>query len=135
MKTPLKSALTILAVTLALGFASSSLASEPNKKRGQVYFKMVCTSCHMETAAKSIPPNTRTMAEWDAYMAADKHGSGGSAEPTVSYYTGEVYRESVKDSNKAAKKFLRLPAEQIYADVKAFVVAGARDSDTPASCN
>ena len=134
MKTPIKPVLTILAVTLALGFASSSLAAEPNKKRGQVYFKMVCTSCHMQTAAKSIPPNTRTMAEWDAYMAADKHG-GGSAEPTVSYYTSDVYRQSVKDSNKAAKKFLGLPADQIYADVKAFVVAGARDSDTPASCN
>ena len=66
--------------------------------------------------------------------AMGSHG-GGSAEPTVSYYTSEVYRESVKDSNKAAKKFLGLPADQIYADVKAFVVAGARDSDTPASCN
>lgn len=134
MKTP-KTATCILAAALALAFTSTSLASEPNKKRGQVYFKMVCTVCHLQSAEKTIPPNTRTMAEWDAYMAADKHDSSGSSEPTVSYYTSEAYRESVKDSNKAAKKFLKLPADQIYADVKAFVVGGARDSDTPASCN
>jgi hypothetical protein len=135
MKTPLKSTLSMLAVTLALGFASSSLAEEPNKRRGQVYFKMVCTVCHQEVAAKTIPPNTRTMAEWDAYMAADRHDSSGSSDPTVSYYTSTAYRESVKDTNKAAKKFLKLPEEQIYADLTAFVVSGARDSDTPASCN
>jgi mono/diheme cytochrome c family protein len=135
MKLSLKSAVTLLAATLALGFASSSLAGEPNKRRGQVYFKMVCTQCHVQTAEKTIPPNARTMAEWDTYMSTDKHDGSGSSEATVSYYTSTAYRESIKDSNKAAKKFLKLPGNQIYADVKAFMVSGARDSDTPASCN
>lgn len=135
MKTSLKSAVTFLAVALALVFAGSSLAGEPNKRRGQVYFKMVCTQCHVQTADKTIPPNARTMAQWDAYMSTDQHDSSGSSESTVSYYTSTAYRESVKDSNKAAKKFLKLPGDQIYADVKAFMVGGARDSDTPASCN
>ena len=135
MKTRAKTAVTLLVATLALVFAGSSLGGEPNKRRGQVYFKMVCTECHVQTADKTIPPNARTMAEWDAYMSTDQHDSSGSSEPTVSYYTSAAYRESIKDSNKAAKKFLGLPADQIYADVKAFVVAGARDSDTPASCN
>ena len=134
MKTP-KTVTCILAAALALAFTSTSLATEPNKKRGQVYFKMVCTECHVQTADKTIPPNTRTMAEWDAYMSTNQHDSSGSSEPTVSYYTSTAYRESIKDSNKAAKKFLKLPEDQIYADVKAFVVGGARDSDTPASCN
>ena len=135
MKTPAKTAVTLLVGTLAMVFASSSLGGEPNKRRGQVYFKMVCTECHVQTADKTIPPNTRTMAEWDAYMSTNQHDSSGSSEPTVSYYTSTAYRESIKDSNKAAKKFLKLPEDQIYADVKAFMVGGARDSDTPASCN
>ena len=135
MKTPAKTAVTLLVGTLALVFASSSLGGEPNKRRGQVYFKMVCTECHVQTADKTIPPNTRTMAEWDAYMSTNQHDSSGSSEPTVSYYTSTAYRESIKDSNKAAKKFLKLPGNQIYADVKAFMVSGARESDTPASCN
>lgn len=45
------------------------------------------------------------------------------------------YRESIKDTNKAAKKFLKLPEQQIYADVLTFTVSGAKDSDTPASCD
>ena len=135
MKTPAKTAVTLLVGTLALVFASSILGGEPNKWRGQVYFKMVCTECHVQTADKTSPPNTRTMAEWDAYMSTNQHDSSGSSEPTVSYYTSTAYRESIKDSNKAAKKFLKLPGDQIYADVKAFMVGGARDSDTPASCN
>lgn len=135
MKTSLNSAVTFLAAMLTLSFASSSLAGDPNKRRGQVYFKMVCTQCHVQTAEKTIPPNARTMAEWDAYLSTDQHDSSGNSEPTVSYYTSTAYRESIKDSNKAAKKFLKLPGDQIYADVKAFMVGGARDSDTPASCN
>jgi len=93
MKTPAKTAVTFLAAILALGFAGSSLAGEPNKRRGQVYFKMVCTQCHVQTAEKTIPPNARSMAEWDAYMSADRHDSSGSSEPTVSFYTSSAYRE------------------------------------------
>lgn len=135
MKTQFKPAAHVLAAALLLGFASDGMAADPNKKRGQVYFKMVCTVCHIQTAAKAIPPNTRSMAEWTAYMDADKHDASGKSDPRVSYYTSEEYRESIKDTNKAAKKFIELPAELINADVKAFVVGGAKDSDTPASCN
>ena len=125
----------VVAATLALVLAGQAFSAEPNKRRGQVYFKMVCTECHVQETDRTIPPNTRSMADWSAYMDADKHDDGGKSEPTVSYYTSAAYRESVKDSNKAARKFIKLPADQIYADVKAFMVAGARDSDTPASCD
>ena len=135
MKLQMKSAARVVVAALALSLVSVAMAVEPNKRRGQVYFKMVCTVCHMQETAKTIPPNTRSMAEWTAYMDADKHDTSGKSDPTVSYYTSTAYRESVKDSNKAAKKFLKLPADQVYADVKAFMVGGARDSDTPASCN
>ncbi len=135
MKTLVKPAAQILAVAMAVGFAATTMAAEPNKKRGQVYYKMVCTVCHIQTAAKAIPPSTRTMAEWSAYMDADQHDASGQTNPKVSYFASKEYRNSIKDKNKAAKKFLKLPAEQIFADVNAFVVGGAKDSDTPASCN
>ena len=56
---------------------------EPNKKRGRVYFKMVCTVCHIQEAAKPIPPNTYTMAEWQAYMDAGKHDLTGNSNPSL----------------------------------------------------
>lgn len=120
-----------------LGFSAHAIGEEmqPNKKRGQVYFKMVCTVCHMQVAEKSIPPASRTMAEWRAYFDADKHDASGKSRPELSYYVSQEYRESIKDSNKAAKKFLKLSDEQIAADVREFAVSGAKDSDTPASCN
>jgi len=68
-------------------------------------------------------------------MDADKHDASGKSKPKVSDYTSKAYRESIKDSNKAAKKFLKMPDAALFADVKAFVVHGAKDSDTPASCN
>lgn len=135
MKISIKPAARLLAAVLALGVAADGMAADPNKKRGQVYFKMVCTVCHIQTAAKAIPPSTRTMAEWSTYMNTDQHDASGQTNPKVSYYASGEYRDSIKSSNKAAKKFLKLPAEQIFADVNAFVVGGAKDSDTPASCN
>lgn len=107
---------------------------EANKKRGRVYFKMVCTVCHIQTAAKVFPPNSYTMDEWRAYMDADQHDLTKNTNPSVKYYLSKEYRESVKDTNKAARKFLTLSEEQLYADVREFVISGAKDSDTPASC-
>ena len=108
---------------------------EANKKRGQVYFRMVCTACHVDTTGITIPPAGRTMAEWRAYLKADKHDASGKTNPSVRYYLSETYRESIKDQNKAAKKFLTLPDGQLYADLFEFTVNGAKDSDTPATCN
>lgn len=110
-------------------------AGKASWKRGRVYFRMVCTACHVEVTGAPISPNASTIAEWTAYMDADKHDASGKTKPTVSYYTSKEYRESIKDSNKAAKKFLKMPDAALTADVKAFVVHGAKDSDTPASCN
>ncbi len=106
-----------------------------NKKRGQVYYRMVCTACHVDMTGSSIPPSGFTMAEWRAYLDADKHDASGRTNPSVRYYLQQTYRESIKDENKAAKKFLKLPNEQLYADVYQFAVNGAKDSDTPATCN
>jgi hypothetical protein len=105
-----------------------------NKKRGQVYYRMVCSSCHVDMTGTAISPAGRSMAEWRAYLDADKHAASVKANPSVRYYLSHAYRESIKDRNKAAKKFLSVPDDQLYADVYQFAVNGAKDSDTPATC-
>lgn len=134
MKAGMKKLAAALAV-VCIGLASANaLAEDANPKRGRVYFKMVCTVCHMTQAGKAIPPSSYTMAEWGAYVDADKHDKTGASNASVKYYTSQEYRKSVADSNKAAAKFLDVPDAQMLADVRAFVISGAKDSDTPASC-
>lgn len=113
----------------------AAAAGKGNWKRGRVYFRMVCTECHVEMTRSSVAPNTRTIAEWTAYMDANKHDASGKTKPMVTDYISKEYRESVKDSNKAAKKFLKLSDDALFEDVKAFLEHGAKDSDTPASCD
>lgn len=115
-----------------LGLPALSLAADGNWKKGRIYYRMVCTDCHKDQAGGSISPATMTIAEWKAYIAADKHAKG---KDTVSYYVSQEYRNSIKDTNRAAKKFISLPNEDLLADVKAFVIHGAKDSDSPARCN
>jgi cytochrome c553 len=112
----------------------AAAAGKGNWKRGRVYFRMVCTACHVEMTGNAVSPNTRTIAEWSAYMDADTHDASGKTKPKVADYVSKEYRESIKDSNKAAKKFLKLPDDALFEDVKAFLEHGAKDSDTPASC-
>lgn len=111
---------------------AASLAGDGNWKMGRIYYRMVCTDCHKEQAGKSISPATMTKAEWQAYIEADSHNSG---QDKLSYYVSKEYRESIKDTNRAAAKFLKLPDEKLMADVNAFVIHGAKDSDSPARCN
>lgn len=133
MKYLTKTSSALLAAVLGLTLAADAFAAG-NPKRGRVYFKMVCTVCHVTEAGKAIPPSTYTMAEWSAYMKADKHDKTGTVNPSVAYYTSTEYRKSVADSNRAAKKFLKMDDAQLFEDVTTFVVGGAKDSDTPASC-
>lgn len=107
-------------------------AVDGNWKRGRIYYRMVCTACHTDQPSGSISPATMTIAEWNAYLDADKHANG---KDSVSYYVSKAYRESVKDSNKAAAKFIEMADEALMADVRAFVIHGAKDSDNPARCN
>ena len=106
--------------------------ADGNWKKGRIYYRMVCTACHKDHAGGAIPPSAKTKAEWKAYIEADSHAKG---KDKVSYYVSKAYRESVKDSNRAAAKFLKVPDAALLADVKAFVIYGAKDSDNPARCN
>ncbi len=128
----LHQALAISLTVCLLGTAMPIQAGEGNWKVGRIYYRMVCTACHKDHAGGSISPATMTKAEWKAYIAADKHAKG---KDTVSYYVSQEYRNSIKATNKAAAKFAKVPNDEMMANVQAFVIHGAKDSDTPARCN
>jgi len=127
---------TVAALALYLFGISTpaALAADGNWKLGRIYYRMVCTVCHKsaEGGGKAINPSSMTIAEWEAYFAADKHAKG---KDSLKYYVSREYREKIKDSNKAARKLLNVPDDKLLADVLAFVRHGAKDSPTPARCN
>lgn len=118
-----------------LGFSSLAEAGKGNWKKGRIYYQMVCSECHLNEAGGKIPPAEKTKAEWLDYF--DKNIHGPQDEPTkytASYFVSTEYRESIKDTNRAAKKMLKIPEDQLLDDVKAFVVHTAKDSDQPSRC-
>jgi mono/diheme cytochrome c family protein len=112
-------------------FASAAHAAD-DWKRGRVYYRYVCTACHTAKAGGAIAPNTKTIAEWTAYMQAGKHAKG--KEPLGKYVSKE-YRASISATNKAAAKYADVPDQQLFNDIKAFVLKGAKDGDAPAGCS
>jgi len=124
---------TTLAVGTALSlFASAAFAYDADWKRGRVYYRSVCTSCHVTQPVGTINPSSKTKAEWAAYVKADKHGKG---KETVKQYVSKTYRESIKSGNKAAEKFIAVPETELLADIQLFLQRGAKDGEAPASCN
>jgi len=124
----------LFAATSALLFASATAASayDADWKRGRIYYRSVCTSCHAAEPIGSIAPSTRAKAEWADYVKADAHAKG---KDKVSRFLSMAYRAEIKASNKAAEKFAAVPDAELTADVAAFLMRGAKDGDEPASCN
>lgn len=120
---------------LAMGLLSASLtvqADDADWKRGRIYYRMVCTACHIEKVGAAIAPSSKTMAEWKTYIQADKHAKG---KDSLKYYVSGKFRDSIKASNKAAAKFSDVPEQDLMEDLKAFVSKGAKDGDAPAKCS
>ena len=129
-----KNVIAILIIAL-LGILTVAEAAKANWKKGRIYYRMVCTSCHAEQERGKISPAAYTKAEWADYFEKNIHGpQDASPAHPVSYFVSSEYRESIKDTNRAAKKMLKVPEEQLLEDVKAFVVHGAKDSDQPSRC-
>ena len=112
--------------------AVSAFAYDADWKRGRVYYRSVCTSCHAVAPSGSINPSTKTKAEWAAYLKADKHNKG---KDTVKQYVSKAYRASIKSGNKAAEKFADTPDQELMDDISAFLTKGAKDGDSPATCS
>jgi len=108
-----------------------ALSADGNWKKGRIYYRKVCTDCHKGESCGAIAPSTKTKAEWALYLDADSHAKG---KDKVSYYVSKEFRESIKKTNRAAAKFLKVPASALMSDVRAFVIYGAKDADNPARC-
>jgi len=122
-------------VIVMLGFSSQAEAKKGNWKKGRIYYRMVCTECHIEKAGGKISPAEKTRAEWADYFEKNLHGPQDQpAKYAASYFVSREFRESIKDSNRAAKKMLKIPEEQLLEDVKAFLEHTAKDSDQPSRC-
>jgi cytochrome c5 len=120
------------AMTALLVTTFSAQAYEADWKRGRVYYRSVCTACHVANPVGSINPSARLKVEWVTYLNADKHAKG---KDKVNQYVSKVYRASIKGSNKAAEKFADVPDQELAEDIKAFLLKGAKDGDAPASCS
>ncbi len=112
--------------------ATQALAYDADWKRGRIYYRSVCTACHVAEPIGSIAPSTRTKAEWADYLKADSHAKG---KDKVSTYVSKAHRAAIKGANKAAEKFAEVADEELAADIAAFLARGAKDGDEPASCN
>ncbi|MBK6553101.1 MAG: hypothetical protein IPP18_15190 [Rhodocyclaceae bacterium] len=128
--------MTRVSVAVALlAIGTSAFAYEGELKRGRLYFRQICTSCHQEMIGKAIAPNERLKADWVAYIKADKHDKTGKSHPSVKYFTTKAYRETIKGKNKAAEKLLNANDADLYTDVQAWLQYSAKDSDNPSGCN
>jgi cytochrome c len=121
-----------MAALALLGASFSAHAYDADWKRGRVYYRSVCTACHVAAPIGAINPSTRTKADWSAYLLADKHAKG---KDSVSRFISKDYRASIKATNKAAEKFADTPDKDLFEDIKAFLIKGAKDGDAPASCS
>jgi cytochrome c5 len=126
----LRSALPIVAAAALL--SSAAQAYDADWKRGRIYYRSVCTSCHVASPIGQINPSSKTKAEWAAYVKADKHEKGKN---TVKQFVSKDYRASIKAGNKAAEKFADVPDQELLEDVTLFLQRGAKDGEAPASCS
>ncbi len=120
------------AVVALCAATTAAQAYDADWKRGRIWYRSVCTSCHAAQQIGSISPSTRSRAEWAAYLNADRHDNG---KETVSRYNSKDYRTTIKAGNKAAEKFAEVPTDDLATDLALFLDKGAKDGDSPASCN
>ncbi|MGD8266405.1 MAG: hypothetical protein PVH09_07560 [Chromatiales bacterium] len=126
----------LLAVSMLLpiGLIYAAENDEGDWRRGRIYYRTTCTDCHKQMTGEGISPAEKTIAEWKAYLDANRHDQSGRTNPFVSYYVSQQYRETIRESNKVADKLIDLPDEALMKDVRAFLVHGASDSDNPTRC-
>lgn len=128
----MKHCITLPILMAAALFASTAYAYDADWKRGRVYYRSVCTACHTASPVGQINPSARTKAEWTAYLDADKHAKG---KESVKQFISTAYRASIKSSNKAAAKFADVPDQELFDDIKIFLLRSAKDGESPASCS
>ena len=130
-----RNSIIVALVVILLATSSMVEAAKGNWKKGRIYYRMVCTDCHVKEAGGKISPAEKTKAEWADYFEKNIHGpQDAPAKYAASYFVSKEYRESIKDTNRAAAKLLNIPDDQLLEDVKAFLIHTAKDSDQPSRC-
>jgi len=125
----------IAMIIASLALSTVADAGKGNWKKGRIYYKMVCSECHIDMTGEKFSPADKTKAEWTDYFTQNIHAPGNSTvNNTIDYYVSNEYRDSIKDSNRAAAKLYKIPADQLLEDVKAFTIHTAKDSDQPSRC-
>ncbi len=134
VKTQFPIAVLAIALLFPYGLVPAEEVGDGDWRRGRIYYRTTCTDCHKAMTGEGISPASRTIAEWRAYFDTDRHDQSGKTSPSVSYYVSQEYRETIRDRNKVANKLIGLSDEELMADVRAFLVHGASDSDNPTRC-
>lgn len=124
--------LPVAALIALMGASFAAQAYDADWKRGRIYYRSVCTSCHTADPIGSINPSTKTKAQWSAYLLLDKHAKG---KDSVTKYVSKSYRASIMSTNKAAAKFAEAPDAELMEDIKSFLIKGAKDGEAPATCS
>jgi hypothetical protein len=103
------------AAVLVLATAGAGLAAgRTNPNRGKSLYKATCKACHVKGGeAKVLTPMSKTQAQW---TRAFKTGAVGACAKKVAARTGKA-----------------LTPDEL-ADMEAFLVAHAADSDQPETC-
>ena len=144
--------MTKLLISLAIGsvLAASSAASAQDQARAErLVERPLPTSLQ---SLKLASPSHAYGVDVDSLQRSTLFGAGANkviirlsadsgaeafakGKDTVSQYFSKQYRASIKASNKAAEKFADVPDQELLEDIKAFVIKGAKDGDSPASCS
>ncbi|MBK6675959.1 MAG: hypothetical protein IPG52_03585 [Rhodocyclaceae bacterium] len=79
MNMPSMTRVSVAVALLAIG--TSAFAYEGELKRGRLYFRQICTSCHQEMIGKAIAPNERLKADWGLHQG--RQARQDRQEPSV----------------------------------------------------
>ncbi len=102
--------------TIAVLVLASLAFAGANTKNGKTLYRANCRVCHDgKSAAPALAPNSKTITQWQKAFA-----KGG---PVASHCVGRVKEKTGK-----------VLSEQDLADIAAYAVGHAADSDQPATC-
>ena len=108
--------LVLLVVSVGLAPVEVSAGGRANPKRGKVFYKTNCRTCHdgQTTDVKELSPISKTMDQW-----AREFSESGEVATCVT---------RVKD------KLTTELTERDLLDIQSYLIQHAADSDQPASC-
>lgn len=106
----------LLAMSTAVAPPEVSAADRVNPRRGKVFYKTNCRTCHDGQTAqvKDLSPITKTMAQWEREFA-----EAGEVMNCVSHVKEKLGTQLT---------------ERDLLDISAYLIQHAADSDQPATC-